>query len=170
METKLSLRQAGAPPFLYTYVPKESTVDTDGLLSTSLSRGGWKKYKGRFGATRKEVLQGLDNSIPGFRRSKAISVLASPIPETADSEFRAFADRSSLYRVSAPELLAAGILRKAVFIPGGRKHVPVENLEEHEYASPDWRKAKAGQYLFSNVPHYFIELKDGRVPPEFVSH
>lgn len=39
---------------LYTYVPKENTVERDGLLSTRLTSEGYRKYMDRFGTRERE--------------------------------------------------------------------------------------------------------------------
>ena len=159
--------EGNGAPLLYTYVPKENTVERDGLLSTRLTAEGYRKYMDRFGTKeREDTLRALDRSIPGFQRSKSISFLPSPIPDDADPKLVDFARRNRLYRVDAAQLLAAGMVRKAVVADKTFKY------PEADLSKPmriDWKKKKAGRYLFSNVPHLFLETAGGRIPPEFVT-
>lgn len=77
-----------------------------------------------------------------------------------------FMQASIVYRVDAAQLLAAGMVRKAVVADKTLKY------PEADLSKPmriDWKKKKAGRYLFSNVPHLFLETAGGRIPPEFVT-
>ena len=52
---------------LYTYVPKENTVERDGLLSTRLAEEVYRNYMDRFGTNeREDILRALDRSILGL--------------------------------------------------------------------------------------------------------
>lgn len=66
---------------LYTYLPADTTAETDGILSASLAPKGWEKYRERLGlptaVSKEQVLAGLENREKG--RSRAISVLTEPI-------------------------------------------------------------------------------------------
>lgn len=153
---------------LYTYLPKDNTEATDGILSTALSEQGWEKYRGRTGKdSKEEVLAALDSWDPTFRRSYGISAFRSPIPDYADADFRAFADAKDLYSFDAAQLLAAGILRQMHGINTGRRGT--HKIKRLPYKGPDWGSKKPGRFLFSNVPHYIVETRDGRIPPEYVT-
>ena len=49
--------------FLYTYLPKQNTAQTQGILSTQLSPNGWQKYKKRSGLNTKQRFIKLWNKI-----------------------------------------------------------------------------------------------------------
>lgn len=152
---------------LYTYVPKDKTVDKDGLLSTALASRGWEKYQERTGAnSRQEVLDALDAWNPDFRRSYAISALREPIGGNAHPDMKAFVRAKHLYSFDPAELLAAGILVQMHAINPGRRGT--HQVSRVSYQNIDWAKKRPGRFLFSTVPHYIVETRDGRIPPEYV--
>lgn len=66
------------PEYLYTYLPKDNTAETDGIYSTKSSKDGYRKYINRaktdgYRGSRSSVLSWLDATIPDFRRSYAVS-------------------------------------------------------------------------------------------------
>ena len=154
------------PDYLYTYVPKDNTVEKDGLLSTRLAPHGWEKYMGRTNRkTRNAVLNAIDNWKPGFKRSYAISGLTEPIPEDAHKDFRGFADRQRLYRFDAAKLLAAGMLTRIEYAPP--RTFRLDEVDHIEPQNINWKK-KPKDLLFKDIPHYIVETSEGRIPPEYV--
>lgn len=155
------------PDDLYTYVPKDNTVDTEGLLSTRLAPHGWEKYIQRTGkTTREEVLDALDAWNPDFRRSLGISAFREPIPDIADERMLEFAKGKRLYKFDAAKLLAAGILTQMHAINPGRRGT--HQVSRVDYKPIKWEKKKPRRFLFSDVPHYIVETSEGRIPPEYV--
>lgn len=153
---------------LYTYLPKDNTEAVDGILSTALAEHGWEKYRGRTGKNSKaEVLAALDAWDPSFRRSYGVSAFMSPIPDDAHPDFRAFADAKDQYSFDAAQLLASGIITQMRGINVGRRGT--HKISRLPYKGPDWGSKKPGKFLFSNVPHYIVETRDGRIPPEYVT-
>lgn len=152
---------------LYTYLPKDNTADVDGILSTLLSPDGWEKYKERTGKTTKEeVLKELDSLDPGFTRSKAISMFSEPIPDNADEEMVAFARKNRLYSILLKELKDNGTI---VQIRASNRNKKGTHAVKTPGTRPiDWGKKKPGRFLFSDVPHYLVETRDGKIPPEFI--
>ena len=153
---------------LYTYVPKENTVATDGLLSTALSRDGWEKYAERSGESTKEgVLRWLDLLDPTFKRSDAVTVLSEPIPEDAHPDFRTFAARKQLVRVAdLKDLIKNNIVKQVRSINvGGKGTHTVTRTPKRPIA---WKNKKPGRFLFSNVPHYLLETTTGKIPKEYL--
>jgi hypothetical protein len=150
---------------LYTYLPKDNTALTEGLLSTALSDKGFEKYRGRTGKYKKEdVLKVLDSWEPEWTRSKAISALTEPIPEDAAEDFLEFARNRKLYSFSTKDLIKAKILAHLRRARKGGGTDPVDEVREER---PNWHRKKK-HLLFQGVPHYFVETTGGRIPPEFV--
>ena len=153
---------------LYTYVPEENTVDTEGLLSTAMTAQGYEKYRERTGKQNKEdVLAVLDSWDPEFRRSFGISFFNTPIPDDANERFVQFRDAKRLYSIDPAKLLAAGIIVRIRSInPGAHGTHQVKRIS---YKEIDWKGKALGEFLFSNVPHYIAETADGHIPAEYVT-
>lgn len=149
---------------LYTYLPKENTVDTDGILATALTDDGWKKYQGRTKMKNKDaVLRILDAVEPDWKRSMSISALEQPIPEDAAEDLVQFAKDNKLYSFDLDDLVKAGLIKHVREV--NKKHTKeVQGITKHDI---DWKR-KPGKLLFTGIPHYMIETKDGKIPPEFV--
>lgn len=153
---------------LYTYLPKDNTADTEGLLSTRLAPAGWEKYKERSGKhTKAEVLAWLDLLDPGFKRSNAISVLTEPIPDNAHPKIRAYADAHTLYAMPEYKELVKLELVKAI-VRANRGRRGTTRISAPRYNKIDWENIEPGKFLMSNVPHYLIETIKGKIPPEYV--
>lgn len=154
---------------LYTYLPKDNTALTEGLLSTALTDNGFEKYRGRTGKYKKEdVLKVLDSWEPEWTRSKAISMFSEPIPEYADKRMVEFANSKHLYSVELGRLIANGIVRKIRAANTGNRG-GTHRVKHPMTRSIDWKSKKPGKFLFSYVPHYLVETADGRIPPEYVT-
>ena len=157
------------PKYLYTYVPKNNTVATDGLLSTALARKGWEKYIQRSGKTnKKDVLEWLDLLSPGFSRSNAVTVMSEPIPSHAHKDMQEFMESKDLYRLPPyAELKKLGLVKaiRAINVGGKGTH-EVSDIGNKKIV---WDNKKPGKFLFSNVPHYLVETADGRIPAEHLT-
>jgi hypothetical protein len=150
---------------LYTYLPKDNTALTEGLLSTALAPQGFEKYRGRTGKyTKEDVLKVLDSWEPEWTRSKAISALTQPIPSDAAEDFLNFAKDRKLYSFDTKDLLKAKILAHIRRARKGRGTDPVNEIKNERL---NWHRKKK-HLLFQGVPHYFIETKDGKIPLELV--
>lgn len=143
-------------------------MDTDGLLSTADSKNGWVKYKQRSGKnTKAEVLRWLDSLDPNFKRSKAVTTLSEPIPDNAHPDMVAFRDAKQLYRLPdyhklkklelVDDLRSINVGSHGTHVVGDTSHNPIL-----------WHRKRPGRFLFSNVPHYLISTKTGRIPAEYV--
>ena len=153
---------------LYTYVPKDNTVEADGLLSTVLTDDGWKKYRGRTRRNTKDaVLRILDSFEPGWKRSRAISALSSPIPDDAADDLVDFAKEHHLYSFDVDEL------KKAMILKHLRKMLRKNTSMEVDKPSDDiinWKRVRDSKHplLFSGIPHYMVETSEGKIPPRMV--
>lgn len=160
------------PKYLYTYLPKNNTAEVDGIQSTAFSPEGYRKYINRakqkgYGKPRADVLSWLDNSIPNFRRSYAVSFLTEPIPKTAPTHLKQFADTHTLFRVDPALLLASGVVARIAHPNKGTTGGAV--VDKIQYLPVDWHvKQKKQQRVFSQVPHYFLETTKGIIPSRFI--
>ena len=154
---------------LYTYLPRENTASTEGILSTRLAPKGWEKYIERSGKhTKEEVLAWLDSLVPGFKRSNAISVFTEPIPDNAHPDMVAFRDAKALYAIPEyKELIRLGVAKALRRIRTGNRR-GTDSTSYPKYRKIDWEHIEPGKFLFSNVPHYLLELDKGRVPAKYV--
>ena len=150
---------------LYTYLPKDNTVDIDGLLSTALSKDGWKKYRGRTRRkTREAVLRALDAMEPDWRRSMSVSALAEPIPDDAAEDLKEFARSNRLYSFDVDDLVKAKILKHLRETNRGKGTHEAKSVSR---GSPDWKR-KPGKLLFRGIPHYMVEIEGGRIPSKLI--
>lgn len=169
------------PKYLYTYLPRPNTVPEEGILATALvdpekhGTSGWTKYLKRvakypeYTQDREGVLRWLDDSVPGIRRSMSVSVLSEPVGRKASGNLKRFARSHDLYRLEpALKLLAAGVIDRIYLAHndgvGGGQPVP----DTRKAGLVDWsRTSDSDSYLFSKVPHYFLETVDGHIPTEY---
>lgn len=156
---------------LYTYLPPENTVDTDGILSTALAPNGWEKYKERLGlpdtATKADVLKGLEEWEKG--RSRAISVLTEPIGDDAPKVVRRFAENHKLYSIPSYEELVRMRLANRLYrvIKHRKGTVPADHTTARKI---DWSDTapRPGGLGLSGVPHYLLVTTNGKIPAELV--
>ena len=151
---------------LYTYVPKNNTLDTDGLY------GPWgdseenlvKRYGRRAQSdTKQGVLDWLESIDPG--RSHSLSVLTEPIPATADQRFLDFANKNQLVKLpSIKVLLAAGLIHPEFYKSNGGKKL--YKRKRVSYKPIDWNQNEDG-LLFKHIPHYML-IADNPIPPEYL--
>lgn len=154
---------------LYTYIPKDNTAKSEGLLSTRLAPKGWEKYIERTGKnTKEEVLAALDSWKPGFKRSNGISVFSEPIGPDADPEMLEFANAKQLVKLpSAKALLLAKVIKRIEATNTGNRR-GTHTVKDVSHKPINWSKKKPGKFLFSNVPHYLLETTNGMIPPEYL--
>lgn len=150
--------------FVYTYLPKQNTAETQGILGTELSPNGWQKYKKRSGLnTKQEVIEYLNSLQPN--RSKAFSAFSQPISQEALQDYKQFARQKQLYKVKLAQLIRdARVL--SIYKTGQDKQTT--KVQQISGQSLNW-KTPRGQYLFSKIPHYIIAVKDGVVPPKYIN-
>lgn len=151
---------------LYTYVPKENTLDTEGLY------GPWgdseenlvRRYGQRANATTKQqVLDWLEQIDPG--RSRSLSVLTEPVPETASDRLKTFASAHQLVKLPPVQILiAAGLIEPEFYKnTGGKKMYKRKRIS---YKPIDWDQPNNG-LLFKKIPHYLL-IANKAIPPEYL--
>lgn len=160
---------------LYHYAPKVNTVKEKGLLSISKGSLDLRVYAHRAGSENKdEIMAWLDKTFAG--RSRAISCLTEPIKwQGNDAVLKAIVDRSALFSFELDDLIKAGLLEsiwcKNGSDAGGYNEKFFEVKPEEIDLSPlTWEKVDAAKdLLYAVVRHYLIVLKDGYIPPQFLT-
>jgi len=160
---------------LYHYAPKVNTVKEKGLLSISKGPRDLRAYAHRAGSENKdEIMAWLDKTFAG--RSRAISCLTEPIKwQGNDAVLKAIVDRSALFSFELNDLIKAGLVEsiwcKNGSDAGGYNEKFFEVKPEDIDLSPlTWEKVDAAKdLLYAVVRHYLIVLKDGYIPPKFLT-
>ena len=160
---------------LYHYAPKVNTVKEKGLLSISKGPRDLRAYAHRAGSeNRDEIMAWLDKTFAG--RSRAISCLTEPIKwQGNDAVLKAIVDRSALFSFELDYLIKAGLLEsiwcKNGSDAGGYNEKFFEVKPEEIDLSPlTWEKVDAAKdLLYAVVRHYLIVLKDGYIPPQYLT-
>ena len=127
-------------PSLYTYVPKNVEIGTQGIRTISTLNGDeWKKYCGRAGSAKKEdVLKWLEKTIPG--RTKGVCVFTQPIPDNAPPAILAFRDSHRRVTIkSFDELKKDGIIT-ACYAENLKWEPNTRQLEWIPVDHPDWNE------------------------------
>ena len=96
-----------------------------------------------------------------------MSFLTEPIPKTAPTHLKQFADTHTLFRVDPALLLASGVVARIAHPNKGTTGGAV--VDKIQYLPVDWHvKQKKQQGVFSQVPHYFLETTKGIIPSRFI--
>ena len=123
-----------------------------------------RRYGPRANATTKQqVLDWLEKIDPG--RSRSLSVLTEPIPDTASDRLKAFADSHQLVKLPSVQILIAAGLVEPEFYKntGGKKMYKRERIS---YKPIDWNQPNSG-LLFKKIPHYLL-IANKAIPPEYL--
>ena len=160
---------------LYHYAPKVNTIKEKGLLSISKGPRDLRAYAHRAGSeNRDEIMAWLDKTFAG--RSRAISCLTEPIKwQGNDAVLKAIVDRSALFSFELNDLIKAGLVEsiwcKNGSDAGGYNEKFFEIKPEEIDLSPlTWEKVDAAKdLLYAVVRHYLIVLKDGYIPPQYLT-
>ena len=132
-------------------------------------------YAHRAGSeNRDEIMAWLDKTFAG--RSRAISCLTEPIKwQGNDAVLRKIVERSALFSFELDDLLKAGLIEsiwcKNGSDAGGYNEKFFEVKPEDIDLSPlTWEKVDAAKnLLYAVVRHYLIVLKDGYIPPQYLT-
>ena len=160
---------------LYHYAPKENTVKKEGLLSISQGPRNLKAYAHRAGSeNREDIIAWLDKTFAG--RSRAISCLTEPIKwQGNDAVLKAIVERSALFSFEIDALIKAGLI-ESVWCKNGsaaggyNEHFYPVKPEEIDLSPLAWEKVDADKdLLYAVIKHYLIVLKDGYIPPQFLT-
>ena len=162
---------------LYHYAPKENTLLKDGLLSISKVEKSYslKAYAHRAGSeNRSDIIAWLDKTFVG--RSRAISCLTEQIKwQGNDAVLKKIVDGTVLFSFNLEELIEAGLVesiwcKNGSDADGYNENFHQVNLEEIDFSPLSWEKVDASKgLLYAVVRHYMIVLKNGYIPPEFLT-
>ena len=160
---------------LYHYAPKENTVMQDGILSISKNPVNLKSYFKRVGSEDyDDIMAWLDKTFVG--RSRAISCLTEPIKWQGNDEvLKAIVDRSTLFSFELDDLVKAGLVEgiwcKTQCEANGVNEQFTQVLPQDVDVSPlPWYKCDSSKgLLYGVIRHYLIVLKDGYIPPQYIT-
>lgn len=160
---------------LYHYAPIENTVLSDGLLSISCIQKDLKVYAHRAGSDdREEILAWLDKTFYG--RSRAISCLTEPIKwQNNDSVLKRIVENSALFSFDLSELVKDNLV-EAIWCKNGsaaggynEKFFQV-SPEEIDFSPLKWERGDAAKdMLYAVIRHYLIVMKNGVIPPKYLT-
>jgi hypothetical protein len=160
---------------LYHYAPKVNTVKEQGLLSISKGPRDLRAYAHRAGSeNREDIMAWLDKTFAG--RSRAISCLTEPIKwQGNDAVLKAIVERSALFSFELNDLIKAGIV-EAIWCKNGsdaggyNEKFYLVKPEDIDLSPLTWEKVDAAKdLLYAVVRHYLIVLKDGCIPPQYLT-
>ena len=160
---------------LYHYAPIENTVLSDGLLSISCIQKDLRAYAHRAGSNDKEeILAWLDKTFYG--RSRAISCLTEPIKwQNNDSVLKRIVENSALFSFDLSELVKDNLV-EAIWCKNGsaaggynEKFFQV-SPEEIDFSPLKWERVDAAKdMLYAVIRHYLIVMKNGVIPPKYLT-
>lgn len=160
---------------LYHYAPKKNTVMKDGLFSISKIDRNLKPYIHRAGSENKEdILKWLDSTFYG--RSRAISCLTEQIKwKGNDPVLKNIVDGTKLFSFELDDLIKDGLVESIWCKNGSDANGLNEQFyqvmpEEIDLSSLTWEKVDVSKgLLYAVVRHYLIVLKEGYIPPEYIT-
>lgn len=175
---------------LYHYVPKDSTVMTEGLLSFSKSKKvNLKSYIWRAEGlkTKKDVCKWMEKCFKG--RSLGIRFFTEPIKWNDNSVevLKSFVDEFALISVDISKLNTDGLIESIYFSPAVHKvhpealtdpnfnmkcdefYIKLKSIKDIDFSPVDWSICddKKGR-RFAFVPYYLFVIKDGVIPPKYI--
>lgn len=160
---------------LYHYAPIDNTVLSDGLLSISCIQKDLRAYAHRAGSNnREEILAWLDKTFYG--RSRAISCLTEPIKwQNNDSVLKRIVENSALFSFDLSELVKDNLV-EAIWCKNGsaaggynEKFFQV-SPEEIDFSPLKWERVDAAKdMLYAVIRHYLIVMKNGVIPPKYLT-
>lgn len=160
---------------LYTYVPLDNTVLTEGLLSPAKCHNELRHYQHRAGCEDKAgVLAWLDKTFEG--RSRSISCLTEPIQWRGNDEMlKAIVERTVLFSYDLDKLLKDGIVEAIYCKDGSDAGGANENFakisdDEIDFSALPWHKCSREKgLLYAVIRHYLLVLKEGYIPPVYLT-
>ena len=175
---------------LYHYIPKDSTVLTEGLLSFSKSPNvNLKSYVWREKGlkTKEDVCRWMEKCFKG--RSRGIRFFTEPIkwyPHSIEL-LKGFVDEFTLISVDVDKLNADHLIEAVYVSPPIHKthpevftdpnfnlkcdefYVKLKSIKDIDYSPVDWSicNDKEGR-RFAFTPYYLLVMKDGVIPPKYI--
>jgi len=160
---------------LYHYAPKNNTCLTDGILSMSKNPSNLKSYFKRAGSENKEdILHFLENTFAG--RSRSISCLTEPINwQNNDVALKKIVDSSELFSFELDELLRDNLIesiwcKKSCGANGINEQFVKIIYDDIDTSPLSWNNCDSSKgLLFGVIRHYLIVLKEGFIPPQYLT-
>lgn len=171
---------------LYHYITKGNTALQDGILSFAKNPNAdlhyyYKRTGGK--TTHAEIIKWMENCFTG--RSRAIRGFSEPIQWTDKSinMFKPFIKNADLFSIDLDALQKDGLI-EAVYIspalhPNLNNDLPQDcdeqlaklaSINDIDTSPVDWSACDEKLGLrFSVVPYYLIVIKDGIIPPKYIT-
>ena len=158
---------------LYVYIPRPNTVQRHGVYAPSnapfekvqhyVKRTAEYYNIDELDVDHKKIMQYLETWFRG--RSRAISVLTEPIPDTASERILEFRNMSDCITLPSFEELKKYNIAEACYlsVDGGKD----KKVDGPDYSPVNWKQDKTPQFRFKGIRHYFIVLKSGVVPAKY---
>lgn len=170
---------------LFHYVARPNTVLEDGLLSLAKNpNADLRYYHKRTGATTHEdIVKWFENCFEG--RSRAIRGFSEPIMWTEKSinMFKPFIENADMFSIDLDALEKDGLIDAVYISPAIRpdldkdlpqdvdeRLVKLNSIRDIDTSPVDWSVCDEAKGLrFSVVPYYLIIIKDGVIPPKYLT-
>lgn len=160
---------------MYHYAKPNNTIRQDGLLAICRAPKNLNRYANRaHSEARDDIIRWLDSTFDG--RSRSVSCLTEPIRwQNNDPMLKEIVDTSELISFDLEQLVKDGIV-EAIWCKSGsdagginEKFYPV-SLNEISAEPLNWEKCdRAKDLLFAVIRHYMLVLKDGVIPPQYLT-
>lgn len=171
---------------LYHYITKGNTTLTEGILSFAQNPQAdlsyyYKRTDGE--TTHSGIVKWMENCFEG--RSRAIRGFSEPIQWTEKSinMFKPFIENADLFSIDLKALQKDGLI-EAVYVspalrPNLNKNLPQDvderlvkltSINDIDTSPVDWSVCDEKLGLrFAVVPYYLIVIKDGIIPPKYIT-
>ncbi len=170
---------------LYHYITKGNSALTEGILSFAKNPSAeLSYYYKRSGQTTHEgIVNWFESCFTGH--SRAIRAFSEPIQWTEKSKnmFKPFIDNADLFSIDVPKLEADGLIEAVYVSPAIKPNldkilpqdideclVKLNSIKDIGTFPVDWSACDEKLGLrFSVVPYYLLVLKNGLIPPEYIT-
>lgn len=160
---------------LYHYAPLRNTCLTEGILSISKNPSNLKSYVTRVGSEDKEdILCFLEKTFEG--RCRSISCLTEPIVwQNNDAVLKKIVEHSELFSFELDELLKDNLIeaiwcKKGCWANGINEQFVKITKDDIDTSPRPWEICDSSKgLLFGVICHYLIVLKDGFIPPQYLT-
>lgn len=171
---------------LYHYITKGNTALTEGILSFAKNpNADLSYYYRRTGGetTHSGIVKQMENCFEG--RSRAIRGFSEPIQWTEKSinMFKPFIENADLFSIDLDTLQNDGLIEAVYVSPAIKPNldkdfpqdvderlVKLTSISDIDTSPVDWSVCDEKLGLrFSVVPYYLVVIKDGIVPPKYIT-